>query len=376
MCATDKRRDLPPTLIVGLSDGTAWRLNRNLQRYLGCTRRLHALADEAAAADGALEARFERLASACKPSAVVVFDGDALTQRCAAVAGRLGVALLHIGADAQVVGEGDDGQSPRQAIRQLAALRFDCQSAQFEAAAATRFAPAHHLGNLLADAIQLASKVAKRESRRSGKALAPGGHVDARRGYGVVALKQPAAGTGTPGAPGVLPLLRELSRDLPLVWPMRHATLLLAHTSGLARTLEGDRIARIEELGYVNFLRLMAGATCVLTDAADVMEEAAILGVPCISLGPRHVSHVQAGGWMRGYEVGGMVANATRAVWQILFSGAGDTSLPVLWDGEAGARIAEQVALWLQRQAALAPQPGALRHPLHEAAGAGLDRSA
>jgi hypothetical protein len=98
--------------------------------------------------------------------------------------------------------------------------------------------------------------------------------------------------------------------------------------------------------------------------------------VPRISLGPRHVSHVQAGGWMRGYEVGGMIANATRAVWQILFSGAGDTSPPALWDGDAGARIAEHVALWLDSQAALGLQPGGSRHPLHKAAGVGLDCSA
>jgi UDP-N-acetylglucosamine 2-epimerase (non-hydrolysing) len=140
-----------------------------------------------------------------------------------------------------------------------------------------------------------------------------------------------------------------VSRDLPLVWPMRHDTMLLAHKSGLARTLEGDRIARIEELGYVNYVRLMRGATCVLTDSADVMEEAAALGVPCLSLGVQHVSHVDAGGWLPATEVEGNAKAATRAVWQILFSGTGDAALPDDWDGEASARLVHELVLWLDR---------------------------
>lgn len=364
MHAADKQPGLPPTVAVGLLDCTPWHLNLDHRLYLGWAQRLVALGNEASATSQEVEARFERLVEQCQPAAVLVFDGDVMSHRCAIVAVRHGVPVVQVGADPQTLDERNDAQSPRAAIGRLASLRFDCQQAD----AAGRFVqrqPSQAVGNLLVDALYLAWEVAKRNAGVAGRPMASGKHVDERRGYGVVALKQPPVQTGEPLKPGVLALLREVSRDLPLVWPMRHDTMLMAHKSGLARTLEGDRIARIEELGHVNYVRLMRGATCVLTDSADVMEEAAALGVPCLSLGVRHVSHAGTGGWLPATEVEGNTKAATRAVWQILFRGAGEVALPDDWDGEAGARIAKQMTLWLDSAATNSPRPRPLRHALH-----------
>ncbi len=371
--ATDKQPGLPPAYVVGLSDCTPWHLNLDHRLYLGWGQRLVALANDAFITSQEVEASFERLLVRCQPKAVLVFDGNALAHRCAVVAVQHGVPIVHVGADAQTLDERNDPKSPRAAISQLAGLRFDCQQAD----AAGRFVqrqPSHAVGNLLVDALYLAWDVAKRNAGLAGKPMASGKQVDERRGYGVVALKQLPLQAGEPLRPGVLALLREVSRDLPLVWPMRHDTMLMAHRSGLARTVEGDRIARIEELGYVNYVRLMRGATCVLTDAADVMEEAAALDVPCLSLGVRHVSHADAGGWLPAIEVGGNAKAATRAVWQILFRGANEAALPEDWDGQAGERIARHLALWLDSAAAAErPRPPTLRHALHMPTG-GHDR--
>jgi type II secretory pathway predicted ATPase ExeA len=349
MHAADRQPGLPPTMAVGVSDGTPWHLNRDHRLYLGWGHRLVSLADEARATHQDVETRFERLVEQCRPKAVIVIDGDAMSHRCALLAVRHGVPVVHVGADAQTVPERDDPRSPRAAISRLASLRFDCQHAVAAAGVVQRQASLA-VGNLLVDALYLAWEVAKWNAGAAGMPVASTKHIDERRGYGVVALKQPPEQTGEPLRPGALELLREVSRDLPLVWPMRHDTMLLAHKSGLARTLEGDRIARIEELGYVNYVRLMRGATCVLTDSADVMEEAAALGVPCLSLGVQHVSHVDAGGWLPATEVEGNAKAATRAVWQILFSGTGDAALPDDWDGEAGARLVHELMLWLDRR--------------------------
>jgi type II secretory pathway predicted ATPase ExeA/UDP-N-acetylglucosamine 2-epimerase len=373
MHATDKQPGIPPTVAVGLSDSTPWQLNLDHRLYLGWTQRLVALANDSATSSQDLEASFDGLVRQCQPSAVLVFDGDGLSHRGAIVAVRHGVPVVHVGADAQTLDERNDPQSLRAAISQLASLRFDCQQAD----AAGRFKlrqPSHAVGSLLVDALYLAWEVAKRSAGVAGRPLASGKHVDERRGYGVVALRQLPLHDGEPLRPGVLALLREVSRDLPLVWPMRHDTMLMAHKSGLARTVEGDRIARIEELGYVNYVRLMRGATCVLTDSADVMEEAAALAVPCLSLGVRHVSHAGAGGWLPAIEVAGNVKAATRAVWQILFRGADEVDLPDDWDGQAGERIAKHLAEWLGSAAIERPQPPTLRHALHMPAGDDVKR--
>ena len=346
MRAADKQPGLPPTVAVGLADGTPWHLNLDHRLYLGWADRLTSLAGKAPMTRQEVEARFGRLVEQCKPKAVLVLDGDAMSHSCAIQAVRHGVPVIHVGADAQTLYERNDPRSPRAAIRRLASLRFDCQRPDTARGAVQR-EPSHAVGNLLVDALYLAWDVAKWNAGVAGRPIASRGHIDERRGYGVVALKQPPEPMGEPLRPGCLALLREMSRDLPLVWPMRHDTMLLAHKSGLARTLEGDRIARIEELGYVNYVRLLRNATCVLTDSADVMEEAAALGVPCLSLGVQHVGHADAGGWLPATEVEGNAKAATRAVWQILFSGADAAALPDDWDGKASARVVHELALWL-----------------------------
>jgi type II secretory pathway predicted ATPase ExeA/UDP-N-acetylglucosamine 2-epimerase len=373
MHAADQQPGLAPTVAVGLSDSTPWQLNLDHRLHLGWAQRLVALANDTATSSQEVEVAFEGLIRQCQPKAVLVFDGDAMSHRCAVVAVRHGVPVVHVGADAQTLDERNDPQSSRAAISQLASLRFDCQHAD----AAGRFVqrqPSFAVGSLLVDALYLAWEVAKKNAGLAGRPLASGKQVDERRGYGVVALRQLPLQGGQPLKPGVLALLREVSRDLPLVWPMRHDTMLMAHRSGLARTVEGDRIARIEELGYVNHVRLMRGATCVLTDSADVMEEAAALAVPCLSLGVRHVSHAGAGGWLPAIEVDGNAKAATRAVWQILFRGADDVDLPDDWDGQAGKRIAKHLASWLESAAVEKPQPPTLRHALRTPAGAGNQR--
>jgi UDP-N-acetylglucosamine 2-epimerase (non-hydrolysing) len=140
-----------------------------------------------------------------------------------------------------------------------------------------------------------------------------------------------------------------VSRDLPLVWPMRRAD---TDRPGLARMLEGCQVTCIDELGHGGFLRLLCGATCALTDCFDVIEEAAALHVPAISLGAGHVGQAAKGGWLQDEETGTSVVRITRAVWQIAFNGGREIDTPPRWDGHAAPRIAAFLAGWLGRRAA------------------------
>jgi len=344
--AIARRRDLPPPVVVSVSDGSPWRLNHDLHASAGRAQQPIMLVNDKQPMLDQVEARFARLVEKCQPGAVIVFDGDPVSQCCATVAHELQVPLVHVGADAQGAAEFADPRSSRAAIGRLADLRFDCQSAEQDAGFA-RASLSVGVGNPLLDAVYLALQMAMQSPRRAEQRLPPREYMDDRRGYGVVALKQLPTDAGSACRQEVVAVLRDVSRDLPLVWPMRRATVLAMRSSGLARTLAGDRIACIEELGHAGFVRLLHDATCVLTDCLDVMEEAAALGVPCLSLGARHASHVGAGGWLPGIEVGHSVTRARRAVWEILFNIGKRIAPPSLWDGHAATRIAAHLAHWL-----------------------------
>lgn len=294
---------------------------------------------------GDLDASFRGLLQRRRPAAVIVFDGDSASLRCARIAHALDVPLVHVGADRQSLDEALDGDSPRGAIAHLADLRFDCQPASAREVL-SRPGDALPVGSLLVDALQSTLQSSAQPDRDDASQAIATQHADGHRGYGVVVLKAPAADAPAVWRQDLIALLRDVSRDLPLVWPMRHAMLLAGRESGLARTIAAERIACIEALDHAAFIRLLCDATCVLTDCADVLEEAAALGVPCLSLGLRHAAHIDAGGWLPGIDVGASVTRAARAVWQVMFNGVEPLPRPPLWDGQAAARIAAHLAQW------------------------------
>jgi UDP-N-acetylglucosamine 2-epimerase len=102
----------------------------------------------------------------------------------------------------------------------------------------------------------------------------------------------------------------------------------------------------IDEPGYGEFIALLLHATCVLTDCPDAIEASAVLRVPCISLGARHVAHPDSGRLM-DIEAGADAKRATRAIWHIVFNGLEVADPPGRWDGHAAPRIAAHIASWL-----------------------------
>ena len=323
--------DLPPALLVSVAArGARW---IDLEGSSGTVSQRIVLGDDVDAT--MLESRFERLLAQCAPRAVLVLDGDARSQRCAAVAHRQGVPLVHVGTDPQ--GADESAESPRAAIARIAGLRFACQSAP-----GCGDPGAVEVGSLLVDAIQAVQ-------RQSGSPTAPelSRVLDERRGYALAWLKQPPVGCGRPWREERVELLHEVALDLPVVWPMAPAVQPLPGRAGL-----GDGIVRIDELDHAGFIALMADATCVLTDSLDVIEEAAALAVPCLSLGPRHASERAFGGWLPAVPVGHSAARATRAVWDAMFNLAPPVTPPALWDGRSASRIATAMTAWLGKAAA------------------------
>ncbi|EFH09307.1 UDP-N-acetylglucosamine 2-epimerase, partial [Teichococcus cervicalis] len=101
-------------------------------------------------------------------------------------------------------------------------------------------------------------------------------------------------------------------------------------------------------LGYLDFIGLLARARLVATDSGGVQEEAALLDLPCMTLRPSTERPVTldsgANRLVRPHEL----AECVREV----LDGAWPPALPIpLWDGRAGARMAEHLSEFLAARA-------------------------
>lgn len=128
-------------------------------------------------------------------------------------------------------------------------------------------------------------------------------------------------------------VLEALSRDIEVVFPMHPRTR--KHLSTLGR---GVRL--LEPLPYLDFLGLQMHAELVITDSGGIQEETTVLGVPCLTLrsNTERPVTVEIG---TNSVVGDDPSVLPELVHEILDGQGKKGSIPPLWDGRAGERIAE-----------------------------------
>jgi UDP-N-acetylglucosamine 2-epimerase (non-hydrolysing) len=142
----------------------------------------------------------------------------------------------------------------------------------------------------------------------------------------------------------ILEALCEISRRLPIVFPIHPRTKKMAEQFGLAHFFNsGDRVEGIwitEPLGYLEFLNLNMNAQLVLTDSGGLQEETTVLGIPCITMRPNTERPITC-------EVGSniMVGNCKEKILQeafkVLNGELPQGRIPEKWDGKSAARIVE-----------------------------------
>jgi UDP-N-acetylglucosamine 2-epimerase (non-hydrolysing) len=96
-------------------------------------------------------------------------------------------------------------------------------------------------------------------------------------------------------------------------------------------------VLMLPPLRYLDFLALMAGARLVATDSGGVQEEAAALGLPCLTLRPstERPATLEAGG--NRLVTAAELADAVRRP-------PGRAEPIPLWDGRAGNRMRAHLA--------------------------------
>lgn len=284
---------------------------------------------------------FEQLCTAQRPDAVLVVGDVNSTLACAIVAKKLHIRVAHVEAGLR---SGDmsmpeeinrlvtDSISDWFFVTEPAALQHLRREGKPEAAV-------HHVGHVMADnVLYQAGKLAAADT----SAFETNG-FKTRHGagrYGVVTLHRPANVDRPETFARVLAALKEVARELPLIFPLHPRTRSNLDKYGLEL---GADIEATAPQAYMPFLNLWKDAAVVLTDSGGLQEETTALGVPCITLREnteRPITVDEGSNVLAGTDPS-RILHETRKV----LRGEGKRGRrPRLWDGRAAERIAAILA--------------------------------
>jgi UDP-N-acetylglucosamine 2-epimerase (non-hydrolysing) len=134
---------------------------------------------------------------------------------------------------------------------------------------------------------------------------------------------------------GILGRLLELNRQVKVVFPVHPRTRLRIAAFGI----DASQLDLREPLPYVEFLALKRRATAVVTDSGGIQEETTYLKVPCLTLRDnteRPVTVTMGANILVGQDGARLSVELTK-----IFEGRQKQgTIPPLWDGHAGERIA------------------------------------
>ena len=293
--------------------------------------------------------RFEPVVDAERPAAVLVVGDVNSTLACALVAVKKGVPVIHVEAGLRSYDRNMPEEINRVLTDQISDLLFITERSAREnllregiAEAGIRF-----VGNVMIDTLRQNLKQAVPAAQTFAQHGAPAAW--AQGGYAALTLHRPSNVDDAATLRALLGALREVSRHVPVVFPMHPRTRSKIDQHGLGSLLGGS-LFPLPPAGYLEMLGLMQTAKLVLTDSGGIQEETTALGVPCVTLREnteRPITVEQGTNTVVGQDPSRILSVAE----DILKTGGKAGRIPELWDGRAAQRIASALGDWLERSA-------------------------
>jgi UDP-N-acetylglucosamine 2-epimerase (non-hydrolysing) len=281
---------------------------------------------------------FEPVVLKHKPDWVLVVGDVNSTIACALVCAKLGVKVAHVEAGLR----SHDRSMPEEINRILTDRISDLlltpsedgdQNLRAEGVLMKRI---RFVGNVMIDS--LVNHLTKAETSDVMKKL----DVDAGE-YGVLTLHRPSNVDDKEIFRGLLDVLIEISRQIPIIFPAHPRTKAKIAEFGFTEQIESSNLRLIEPLGYLDFLKLYSNSRMVLTDSGGLQEETSFLGIPCLTLRENTERPITLD-WGTNKLVGldkEKIKLATSRILHLPYYSVDTAKKIPLWDGFAAGRICD-----------------------------------
>ena len=191
------------------------------------------------------------------------------------------------------------------------------------------------VGNIMIDSLEMLRPKIEQEKAAQKYGFKKGG-------YGLVTLHRPANVDDPEKLKQICKGLEEISKTLPLVFPVHPRTRKNLEQINLWQHLEQVPGIHLEEpASYIHFMSLVFDSRLLITDSGGVQEETTYLGIPCLTLRPnteRPITVTQGSNRLCSPEA------IIESVSLISNPRIQETMKPLFWDGNTSVRVIEVVS--------------------------------
>ena len=301
--------------------------------------------------------RFERVCLEESPTHILVVGDVNSTIACALVAAKLRVQVIHVEAGLRSFNRSMPEEINRILTDAISDHLFITEKSA-EHNLLKEGIPKHKIhfvGNVMIDTLRKHQSKAQTSPVLHQLGLRPNGASQpATIDYGLVTAHRPSNVDDRHTFCGIIEALLEVSKHIPLVFPVHPRTrqMLVAWdldqmlTLDLPTPLDRAGLYAIDPLGYLDFLCLMSHAKLVLTDSGGIQEETTVLGIPCVTMREdteRPVTITHGTNTLSGTKKENIIDAALTALQRGAVHGASQKT-PPLWDGQAAERIVQTLS--------------------------------
>lgn len=281
---------------------------------------------------GCMVARYAQHLSACPPDLVTVFGDVDTTLAAAMAAKREKRPLAHVEAGLR----SHDRTMPEELNRLMVDAIADLHLTTTAEARETLLRegqPAervHFVGNLMIDSLL------QTVDARFGAQLCTQ-HGVASRSFVLATFHRPSNVDSRVGLLALADMLAGIATLLPVLLPLHPRTRAAIEREGLTERFTINNVQIIPPLRYRHFVNLQANAAIIVSDSGGIQEEAAVLGVPCLTV--RDTTE-RPDTLSAGNELVRPEQAASRLGWLLSQPRSNRHSI-ALWDGHSAIRIAD-----------------------------------